>query len=91
MQDRGEIGDLPFGRLQIGALALAQFARGGVVVTPMEPIIQPMRIHEPGVLQSAGHYGVAMCFLPVEKHSRLQCEGVFERIALATNCSASLS
>ena len=26
-------------------------------------------------------YGVAMCFLPVDKHSRLQCEGVFERIA----------
>jgi glutamate synthase (NADPH/NADH) large chain len=22
-----------------------------------------------------------MCFLPVERHSRLQCEGVFERIA----------
>ena len=32
-------------------------------------------------LPEAGHYGVAMCFLPVEKHSRLQCEGVFERIA----------
>jgi len=32
-------------------------------------------------LPDAGAYGVAMCFLPVEKHSRLQCEGVFERIA----------
>ena len=28
-----------------------------------------------------GAYGVAMVFLPVDKHSRLQCEGVFERIA----------
>ncbi|MGA2411282.1 MAG: glutamate synthase subunit alpha, partial [Candidatus Binataceae bacterium] len=34
-----------------------------------------MRLPEPGA------YGVAMVFLPVEKHSRLQCEGVFERIA----------
>ncbi len=34
-----------------------------------------MRLPEPGA------YGVAMCFLPVDKHSRLQCEGVFERIA----------
>ncbi len=32
-------------------------------------------------LPEAGAYGVAMCFLPVEKHSRLQCEGIFERIA----------
>ena len=32
-------------------------------------------------LPEAGAYGVAMCFLPVDKHSRLQCEGVFERIA----------
>ena len=32
-------------------------------------------------LPESGAYGVAMCFLPVEKHSRLQCEGVFERIA----------
>jgi len=32
-------------------------------------------------LPEAGAYGVAMCFLPVEKHNRLQCEGVFERIA----------
>jgi glutamate synthase domain-containing protein 2/glutamate synthase domain-containing protein 1/glutamate synthase domain-containing protein 3 len=32
-------------------------------------------------LPEMGAYGVAMCFLPVEKHSRLQCEGVFERIA----------
>ena len=34
-----------------------------------------MRLPEPGA------YGVAMVFLPVEKHNRLQCEGVFERIA----------
>ena len=32
-------------------------------------------------LPDPGTYGVAMCFLPVERHSRLQCEGVFERIA----------
>src|ERR1035438_3655763 len=32
-------------------------------------------------LPEAGAYGVAMVFLPVDKHSRLQCEGVFERIA----------
>jgi len=32
-------------------------------------------------LPGPGEYGVAMCFLPVERHSRLQCEGVFERIA----------
>jgi glutamate synthase (ferredoxin) len=32
-------------------------------------------------LPERGAYGVAMCFLPVEKHSRLQCEGIFERIA----------
>ena len=32
-------------------------------------------------LPDAGHYGVAMCFLPVEKQARLQCEGIFERIA----------
>jgi len=32
-------------------------------------------------LPEPGAYGVAMCFLPVDKHSRLQCEGVFERIA----------
>ena len=32
-------------------------------------------------LPELGSYGVAMCFLPVERHSRLQCEGVFERIA----------
>ncbi len=31
-------------------------------------------------LPEPGSYGVAMVFLPVEKHSRLQCEGVFERI-----------
>jgi glutamate synthase domain-containing protein 2/glutamate synthase domain-containing protein 1/glutamate synthase domain-containing protein 3 len=34
-------------------------------------------------LPQPGAYGVAMCFLPVDKHSRLQCEGVFERIAQA--------
>ena len=32
-------------------------------------------------LPEQGAYGVAMVFLPVDKHSRLQCEGVFERIA----------
>src|SRR6201995_1207421 len=32
-------------------------------------------------IPEAGEYGVAMCFLPVDKHSRLQCEGEFERIA----------
>jgi len=32
-------------------------------------------------LPGPGDYGVAMVFLPVDKHSRLQCEGVFERIA----------
>jgi glutamate synthase (NADPH/NADH) large chain len=32
-------------------------------------------------LPEAGAYGVAMVFLPVDKHSRLQCEGVIERIA----------
>jgi glutamate synthase (NADPH) large chain len=31
-------------------------------------------------LPEPGAYGVAMCFLPVEKHNRLQCEGVIERI-----------
>jgi glutamate synthase domain-containing protein 2/glutamate synthase domain-containing protein 1/glutamate synthase domain-containing protein 3 len=31
-------------------------------------------------LPAPGSYGVAMAFLPVEKHSRLKCEGVFERI-----------
>jgi glutamate synthase domain-containing protein 1 len=34
-----------------------------------------MKLPEPGA------YGVAMCFHPVEKHSRLNCEGVLERIA----------
>jgi glutamate synthase domain-containing protein 2/glutamate synthase domain-containing protein 1/glutamate synthase domain-containing protein 3 len=37
-------------------------------------------------LPEAGAYGVAMCFLPVEKHNRLQCEGVFERIAQEEGC-----
>jgi glutamate synthase domain-containing protein 2/glutamate synthase domain-containing protein 1/glutamate synthase domain-containing protein 3 len=32
-------------------------------------------------LGKPGKYGVAMCFLPVDKHSRLQCEGIVERIA----------
>jgi glutamate synthase domain-containing protein 2/glutamate synthase domain-containing protein 1/glutamate synthase domain-containing protein 3 len=32
-------------------------------------------------LPESGAYGVAMVFLPVDKHSRLQCEGVIERIA----------
>ena len=39
-----------------------------------------MKLPEPGA------YGVAMCFLPVEKHNRLQCEGVFERIAQEEGC-----
>jgi glutamate synthase domain-containing protein 2/glutamate synthase domain-containing protein 1/glutamate synthase domain-containing protein 3 len=32
-------------------------------------------------LPDPGAYGVAMVFLPVDKHSRLQCEGVMERIS----------
>ncbi len=32
-------------------------------------------------LPEPGAYGVAMTFLPVDKHCRLQCEGIFERIA----------
>ncbi|MFP5238010.1 MAG: glutamate synthase large subunit [Acidobacteriota bacterium] len=32
-------------------------------------------------LPGAGEYGVAMCFLPVDKQARLQCEGVIERIS----------
>jgi glutamate synthase (NADPH/NADH) large chain len=31
-------------------------------------------------LPKAGKYGVGMTFLPVEKHQRLQCEGILERI-----------
>src|SRR5215468_11294992 len=31
-------------------------------------------------LPKAGGYGVGMIFLPVEKHPRLQCEGILERI-----------
>jgi glutamate synthase domain-containing protein 2/glutamate synthase domain-containing protein 1/glutamate synthase domain-containing protein 3 len=31
-------------------------------------------------LPEPGAYGVAMAFLPVDRHCRLQCEGVFERI-----------
>jgi len=38
---------------------------------------EEMGIHLP----KAGAYGVGMVFLPVDKHCRLQCEGVFERIA----------
>jgi glutamate synthase domain-containing protein 2/glutamate synthase domain-containing protein 1/glutamate synthase domain-containing protein 3 len=38
-------------------------------------------------LPQPGAYGVAMVFLPVDKHSRLQCEGVFERIAQAEGLS----
>jgi glutamate synthase domain-containing protein 2/glutamate synthase domain-containing protein 1/glutamate synthase domain-containing protein 3 len=38
-------------------------------------------------LPDSGAYGVAMCFLPVEKHSRLRCEGVFERIAQEEGCA----
>jgi glutamate synthase domain-containing protein 2/glutamate synthase domain-containing protein 1/glutamate synthase domain-containing protein 3 len=38
-------------------------------------------------LPEPGAYGVAMCFLPVERHSRLQCEGVFERIAQEEGCA----
>src|SRR5277367_5605625 len=38
-------------------------------------------------LPAPGKYGVAMVFLPVDKHSRLQCEGVFERIAQAEGLS----
>src|SRR6267143_1413501 len=32
-------------------------------------------------LPEPGEYGVGMVFLPVEKHQRLQCEGILERIA----------
>jgi glutamate synthase domain-containing protein 2/glutamate synthase domain-containing protein 1/glutamate synthase domain-containing protein 3 len=32
-------------------------------------------------LPEPGEYGVGMCFLPVEKHLRLQCEAILERIA----------
>ena len=32
-------------------------------------------------LPEAGKYAVGMVFLPVGKHQRLQCEGIFERIA----------
>jgi len=31
-------------------------------------------------LPQPGAYGVGMTFLPVEKHARLQCEGIVERI-----------
>ena len=32
------------------------------------------------LLPAPGAYGVGMTFLPVEKHQRLQCEGILERI-----------
>jgi glutamate synthase domain-containing protein 2/glutamate synthase domain-containing protein 1/glutamate synthase domain-containing protein 3 len=32
-------------------------------------------------LPPSGEYGVGMTFLPVERHPRLQCEGIVERIA----------
>ena len=32
-------------------------------------------------LPQPGEYGLGMVFLPVEKHPRLQCEGILERIA----------
>jgi glutamate synthase domain-containing protein 2/glutamate synthase domain-containing protein 1/glutamate synthase domain-containing protein 3 len=38
-------------------------------------------------LGERGSYGVAMVFLPVDKHSRLQCEGVLERVAQAEGLS----
>jgi len=38
-------------------------------------------------LPEAGDYGVAMCFLPVDKQDRLQCEGIIERIAKEENLS----
>src|SRR5208283_5148665 len=38
-------------------------------------------------LPGPGCYGVAMVFLPVDKHSRLQCEGMFERISQAEGLS----
>src|SRR6058998_2089294 len=31
-------------------------------------------------LPPEGEYGVGMTFLPVERHQRLQCEGILERI-----------
>jgi glutamate synthase (NADPH/NADH) large chain len=31
-------------------------------------------------LPAAGEYGIGMTFLPVERHQRLQCEGIVERI-----------
>jgi len=31
-------------------------------------------------MPAPGAYAVGMVFLPVEKHNRLQCEGIFERI-----------
>ncbi len=32
-------------------------------------------------LPEAGHYGIAMCFLPVELQQRLACEGLLEKIS----------
>ena len=39
-------------------------------------------------LPEAGSYGVGMTFLPVEKHERLQCEGILERIIREEGLSA---
>ena len=33
------------------------------------------------LLPDPGQYGVGMIFLPVERHDRLRCEGILERIA----------
>jgi len=38
-------------------------------------------------LPSPEEYGVGMVFLPVEKHQRLQCEGILERITRAEGLS----
>ena len=32
-------------------------------------------------LPAAGEYGIAMCFLPVERQQRLFCEGLLEKIS----------
>ena len=38
-------------------------------------------------LGESGTYGVAMVFLPVDRHARLMCEGVLERMAQAEGLS----
>ena len=38
-------------------------------------------------LPGPGEYAVGMTFLPVEKHQRLQCEGILERIAVEEGLS----